>query len=212
MKLALFSLLFLLACCSALRSSAVIKSDLLACLRRARPGRAAETLASELEASTLDARPSLAAQSRDHVNGLWELLYSNRAAVLPSALEGRALQLAQIEKVYQNIRITDSPADSEVQNILALKGVFGDAKVVLQHDVEITSNSDPAQMAIYLKELRVSIGGTTLPALPVLPYRINKLLSAGYFDVSFVDEDLRISRGVFGELRVFRRASGELLV
>ncbi|CAM9639345.1 unnamed protein product [Hapterophycus canaliculatus] len=76
----------------------------------------------------------------------------------------------------------------------------------IQHNFEVSSQSKPAQIELVQKELKLMNAedaakrSIALPALQPLAKA-----AAGRFDTTFLDDDVRISRGRFGELRVFQR-------
>lgn len=115
----------------------------------------------------------------DLLDGDWLLLYSNNAGSVPSAV-----------RVLQRI---DGAARS-VQHVLQ----GGAVELTLEHSARVTSDSLPAQVALRLDAVR---GGPLSLSLPGL----GSTLRTGYFDVTYADEQLRISRGPLGELRVFKR-------
>jgi hypothetical protein len=76
----------------------------------------------------------------------------------------------------------------------------------LDHTFEISSMEFPAELKIAMKSLRVinsersDMRSLTLPSIRPLA----KAMS-GKFQTTYLDEDFRVSRGSFGEIRVFRR-------
>ncbi|CAN0177407.1 unnamed protein product [Ascophyllum nodosum] len=78
----------------------------------------------------------------------------------------------------------------------------------IQHKFEVSSQSKPAQIELVQKELKLlnvedpARRSIALPALQPLAKA-----AAGRFDTTFLGEDVRISRGRFGEIRVFQRVT-----
>ncbi|CAM9393928.1 unnamed protein product [Ectocarpus sp. 12 AP-2014] len=76
----------------------------------------------------------------------------------------------------------------------------------IQHEFEVSSQSKPAQIELVQKELKLMNAedaakrSLALPALQPLAKA-----AAGRFDTTYLDQDVRVSRGRFGELRVFQR-------
>ena len=121
--------------------------------------------------------------------GDWRLLYSSSAS--PRSLRGL--------EVTQRIALPDlaDPSVGEVQHIL--RGGLLPFEARLIHGARVTSQSYPAQLSIDLDMLQ--LGGLP-PVASLLP---QGLLRRGFFDTTYIDEELRVSRGLAGELRVFRR-------
>lgn len=182
----------------------------------------------------------------DNISGDWELLYSN---VIKSSKPDRSGIKTVIQRIifdkYETKHptwdaLTASSSPRCIYNITSAKNnhqinhilLFNDnpllSKITLFHDVEITSNSQPAQIQIYLKSANVNdninIPLILLPTNQLAPKEfissipwplseavdiISKLmLQSVTYDVSYCDNDLRISRGSYGELRIFRRFYG----
>jgi len=98
-----------------------------------------------------------------------------------------------------------------------------ESKFSLDHSYKILSASRPAQIEITLKKTTVgdavempdvydNPGGKTatlarffLPNFSVPASSRFSVYGAGSFEVSYLDDDLRISRGNLGEVRVFER-------
>ena len=121
--------------------------------------------------------------------GDWRLLYSSSAS--PRSLRGL--------EVTQRIALPELAdlSAGEVQHVL--RGGLLPVEVRLIHSARVTSQCCPAQLGIDLDLLR--LGGLP-PVASLIP---QGLLRRGFFDTTFVDEEFRISRGLAGELRVFRR-------
>lgn len=123
--------------------------------------------------------------------GDWQLLYSNRNSFrIPSVSNSSPINVIQ--------RITST---SKVDHILEFADNPLICRITLSHDAKVTSEKTPAQMAIYLK--RITVDGAILnnQKIPVLSSRFQ----SGSFDTTYLDGEIRISRGLFGELRVFKK-------
>ena len=187
---ALFRWLGLLLVASNLRPATAAGQGAEVLLRLCRssspiPG-AVSRLCAELEAA---AAPPRFPQLWPELVGDWRLLYSNNA--LRASLRG--------VEVVQRIELVD-PADlsfGQVQHIL--RGKLLPLEVRLIHSARVTSESSPAQLSIDLDQLRL---GALPPAASLLP---GGLLRRGFFDTTYIDEEVRVSRGLLGELRVFQR-------
>lgn len=133
------------------------------------------------------------------LSGNWILLYSNVPTI---GLSSTGLGL--IRQVSQRI---SEPDDLYIDNILK----FADSsELTLHHKARIASNKFPAEFSIELIDISLmnaSLGGCSysLPLTFNIPFLGSScpLLRTGYFDVTFVSDVLRISRGNKGELRLF---------
>lgn len=139
------------------------------------------------------------------------------------ALQGEVVLEHDVKVVSEN-----SPAKLAI-DLRDIKVLVEDDKGIMR-DTDTTDSSDP--LAEGLKSLLRSIAGLTgggsssasdsdlgkhgnAAFLTMLSVPLTRLLGPsylrrGYFEVTYVDEDLRISRGPFGELRVFSRAESDI--
>jgi hypothetical protein len=117
-----------------------------------------------------------------------------------------------VERVLQRI---GSNAEEDIENILQVNIAGSRASIKLLHDVKVVSDSYPAQLAIDLRSVVIEPEGqgTTRIPLPMSPPGLEQLLGLrasalrrGFFDTTYATNDLRVSRGLFGELRLFTRA------
>ena len=131
------------------------------------------------------------------IDGDWTLKYSNNAAGLsvavPSVVAGvRTPALTVVQRI-------DSRA-GRVDHLLQLP--YNRGVITLIHDARVSSENRPAQVAIDLHSVRLN-GRIIKDRMLRLPGP--SFLRRGFFDITYVDESLRISRGPYGELRVFTR-------
>ena len=138
------------------------------------------------------------------IDGDWVLKYSNNAGATITNAAGLP---GAVRAVVAGVR---SPTLTVVQRIQGAAGrvdhvlqlPYNRGTITLHHDARVSSDHRPAQVAIDLHSVRLDgrvIKNRTL-RLPGPSY-----LRRGYFDVTYVDDALRISRGPYGELRVFTR-------
>jgi len=149
------------------------------------------------------------------LRGDWELRYTTNSRSDPVRRIG---PLVEIERVVQ--RIGPGP-EADIENILEIKFAGQRAcSVKLLHDVKVVSDSFPAQLAIDLRSVVVEPQGRESPLplplpLPLTPPGLEQLLGMrgasalrrGFFDTTYVSQELRVSRGLFGEMRLFTRAA-----
>lgn len=137
----------------------------------------------------------------DQLDGEWALQYSNRG--LSPGYVGPPL-FPKIVSVTQRI---DS-STMRLDNSVTLSGPLGDIKIILGHAMQVQSDSFPAVVRINFDSL--VIDASPSPLLPT-SMDISALLGpqllprTGLFETSFCDEDMRISRGERGEMRVFSK-------
>lgn len=117
------------------------------------------------------------------INGTWKLMYSN---VSPKVND--KIQVFQVIKFQQLI----------VQHILKFSN---ELNIVLDHDLKISSMKSPLQLCITWKSIKLN----NFLAFPILSPPLLDLLRSTCFDVTYLDDDLRISRGLNNEIRVFVR-------
>ena len=161
----------------------------------------------ELEAPRPAAFPSLWAD----LQGEWKLRYTNNARSNPTRRLGPFLEITEV------IQKLGASADDDVENILIVRspltGTSG--RVRLLHDCKVVSDTQPAQLAIDLRSVVYSSGADDKKrgggglcdgagARAGLG-AWTSTLRRGFFDTTFVSPRLRVSRGLFGELRVFTR-------
>lgn len=136
-----------------------------------------------------------AVDGRAYLAGEWKLEYSNNEVQIPRFGRLAPLKLGEVRQVWRE--------DGTVDNCVRLEAPAGGAvELQLQHSAAVLSRQRPATFEISLQAVRVGAAGrgATLP-LPVAP----KSLGAGAFDVTYISDSLRITRGAYGELRVFSR-------
>jgi hypothetical protein len=162
---------------------------------------------------------------RSHLGGVWRLVYSSGFAASRStggSRPGLPIKLlpAEFGQVYQGI----SEQLGELDNIVELRRMalpslpFGpknqdaEALLTLKHRLAITG---PRTLQITFTGTDVSLQGGiagllnnvpefTLPELPE-GMRPSSGMRSATFDVLFLDEDMRVTRGDRGEIRVFLR-------
>lgn len=170
----------------------------------------ADAAAKDLEAA---GGPVDLARDIDKLQGRWKLIYSSAfssrtlGGSRPGPPLGRLLPIT-LGQVFQRIDVVSKDFD----NIVELQ--FGapwplppvDATATLAHKFEIL---DATKIRIKFEKTTVKATGnlSQLPLLelPKLPdsLRPPSNTGAGEFDVTYADEDLRITRGDRDELRVF---------
>ena len=153
----------------------------------------------------------------DLLEGEWKLLYSNNAgpSSFPSSSSSSSSnnKLFKLEKVtqrfkrnrgYQGIKSLNELGYT-CENVLYIKTPLSQSssQVILSHSAYAVCNSSPASMAIELD----NVGTSAFPGLNIDYRKIigPSYLRKGIFDTTFCNENLRISRGSNGELRVFTR-------
>eukprot|EP01041_Mallomonas_annulata_P001755 gene1755-3390_t len=130
------------------------------------------------------------------LDGNWRLLYTNNGPIgsgdRPLPLPRKILSVSQ---VFQKI---DS-SKMKIEHILDIQGLLG-GEIKLIHSVNVVSDSNPAMLSIALDEISAKgpIGTVNLPLSKIIGPDI---LRAGYFETTYVDDELRVSRGLMGELR-----------
>ncbi|CAM9382436.1 unnamed protein product [Scytosiphon promiscuus] len=182
---------------------------------------AIEELVVELEASGQDTDVQFP-RDLGKLDGRWRLVFTNNLAGL-----GKLSPIA-LRDVYQVVDTSAGMVNNVVYATMSPPlfsetwGKLGErvadlAKTVedrvsfpvdfnIQHNFEVSSQSRPAQIELVQKELKLMNAeddakrSIALPALQPLAKA-----AAGRFDTTFLDQDIRISRGRFGELRVFQR-------
>ncbi|CAM9191330.1 unnamed protein product [Chrysoparadoxa australica] len=157
------------------------------------------------------------------LNGRWKLLYSSSITSITRISPLRLDEVYQVidtdnnsvrNIVYGTVR---PPLFKEVWSKFPIESVqnaivgIGDRvsfgiEFTLDHSLEISSESSPAELKVAIKEVTFNNNEQegrklTLPTIQLLA----KALS-GRFETTYLDDDLRISRGSFGELRVFQRS------
>ena len=164
-----------------------------------------ERLVSRLEALSAGASPSFPSLWSD-LQGEWELKYTNNAQSNPT----RKLGLVEITRVLQCV---GSSAAQDIENVLCVSALGTSGRVRLLHDVKVTSDNEPAQLAIDLRQIVYSPdGGKDQQDISLLPWEtlLGPWLSSlrrGFFDTTFVSTRIRVSRGLLGELRIFTKSS-----
>ena len=123
------------------------------------------------------------------IDGVWMLKYSNNAspmvansAGLASRFIGSSSPQVNMLSVYQTI----SSREKSVNHVLTYKLPFqssSSGEIVLHHDVSVSSDMAPAQLAIDLAEISVS-GPLNPLQLPAIKLPGPSFLRRGWFDVS----------------------------
>ena len=184
------------------------------------------------------------AQSRDvlvfpalwaQLDGDWTLKYSNNVGTTIQSMAGLVLgpNNAMLTNPMLTVLQRINSNDNEIDHVLQLPN---GSTITLKHDVAVTSDSSPAQLAIDLKEILLdgkliknqtiklpgpsflrrgffdvsivifrSVTHTLSPRLPTTSLFLFAYVITLCEQVTYVDESLRVSRGPFGELRVFTR-------
>jgi len=129
----------------------------------------------------------------DKLDGNWYLKYTNNGPIG----NNKSNSLIYLKDVIQRI-------DSEtltVDHILKFDGIIR-GNIILHHSVSVVSERDPSMLFIELNGISTEgpFGSLNFPVIKLIP---QEYFQSGYFETSYVDEELRISRGVRGELRVF---------
>ncbi|KAG5178403.1 hypothetical protein JKP88DRAFT_329622 [Tribonema minus] len=164
------------------------------------------------------------------LDGRWKLLYSSNIFGV-----GRLSPLT-LDEVYQVVDTAGNSIKNVVYATLSpplfettwgrfpVQAVANAAKRVnerisfpvdfaLDHTFEITSAEYPAQLKIALKETKiVNCEKPEQRSLAVPAIRPLAQIGAGKFDTTYMDDDLRISRGTLGEIRVFQRSTEDASV
>ncbi|CAM9515899.1 unnamed protein product [Laminaria digitata] len=158
----------------------------------------------------------------DKLDGRWRLVFTNNLVGL-----GKLSPIA-LKDVYQVVDSSSSLVTNTVYAVMSPPlfaetwGRLGEraadlAKTVedritfpvdfnIHHDFTVSSQSKPAQIELVQKELKLmnaEDAGKRSLALPALKPLAKA--AAGRFDTTFLSQGLRVSRGRFGELRVFER-------
>lgn len=139
------------------------------------------------------------------LDGEWRLLYSNNVGTdTPNS------GLFSIEKVTQRIQkskdysgLTPDGPCYAVENILSYKTPILSGTISLCHSSEVLSQTRPASTAIDLEA--VNISGFQDIKVDLIRILGPSFLRRGSFATTYIDDTIRISRGQFGELRVFQR-------
>jgi hypothetical protein len=183
-----------------------------------------ESLVSQMERSWVNEQQQADATPVSFANDLWQLLsgdwelrYTTNSRSDPVRRVG---PLVEIERVVQRI---GPDASVDVENILRVNFAGQRASIKLLHDVKVISDAFPAQLAIDLRSVVIEPevrGSAAAPLplplpLPLTPPGLERLLGLkgagalrrGFFDTTYVSQELRVSRGLFGELRLFTRAA-----
>ena len=134
----------------------------------------------------------------DTLDGIWELQWSNNAINSPTGKRN----INPLISLTNVIQLIDGRSET-VENILNFGSpVFLGGSVRLIHKCTIQSQASPALLAIDLQSVAADgpLGKQSLDLLgPSWSRR-------GFFSTTYIDEDIRISRGEFqNELRVFKR-------
>jgi hypothetical protein len=130
----------------------------------------------------------------NQIEGDWKMLYSNKASKSLNSIQ-------VIQRIVAPVSTTNLYEQNDAKISHILSNLPAGQSIVLDHSVKVQSDSYPAQIRIDLD--RVQLDGVF--SLPVLPVPV--FLRSGYFDVTYVDDQCRISRGPFGELRVFEKVA-----
>eukprot|EP00238_Polyblepharides_amylifera_P001134 CAMPEP_0196573486 /NCGR_PEP_ID=MMETSP1081-20130531/3390_1 /TAXON_ID=36882 /ORGANISM="Pyramimonas amylifera, Strain CCMP720" /LENGTH=269 /DNA_ID=CAMNT_0041891221 /DNA_START=42 /DNA_END=851 /DNA_ORIENTATION=- len=165
-----------------------------------------DDLVSQLESAIAVATPD--SRSIDQrCDGLWRLVYTSNISDQPTSVG--PFKLGQ---VFQRISCADKTLDNVVElmtpNFFALPSTTISA--ALQHSLN-ASGTNTLEITFEGVSIDASnvIQGVELPGLPSLPEALRppSNLRTGSFDVTFVDDEMRVSRGERGELRVFMKES-----
>ena len=124
------------------------------------------------------------------LTGNWELVFTNNAGQSPPSN-----LFFSLKKVEQRIEYLGDCG--KVDNVLCYASPFQTGEVKLEHTAHVISRSTPAMLSINLESVD-GIFGQRFVLLPFFPRK-------GFFETTYVDDILRISRGPFGEIRVFER-------
>ena len=155
----------------------------------------------QLEESTIN-NPPVYPRLWTQLEGEWKLIYSNNAG----NNSPQSSKLFRLEKVTQRFRknnLESSDYSYFVDNVLYYNTLNLSGEISLIHSSKVLSSSEPASLAIFLDKIEVKgLDTTTFP--------FDKLLSPSYlrkgsFETTFIDHNIRISRGQFGELRIFEK-------
>mmetsp|Transcript_931 Transcript_931/g.1404 ORF Transcript_931/g.1404 Transcript_931/m.1404 type:complete len:233 (-) Transcript_931:38-736(-) len=136
------------------------------------------------------------------LDGRWLLVYSNNLR----AENNSPLALNQVFQVID----TDQNSIKNVAYGIFKVPIFGNEIEIdfcLDHTFEITSQQYPAQLEITLRETKVKNSEELYKkALLTLPaFQSFAKPGRGRFDTTFLSDKLRISRGVYGEVRLFKK-------
>ena len=141
------------------------------------------------------------------LEGEWRLLYSNNAGpsrFSSSSFGNNRFGLHKVTQRFKRNQEYQGESSYICENVLYIKSLLYSGEVILSHSAYAVSNSQPASMAIELDTVETSI---PLPNI-LVDYR-NTLspsyLRKGIFDTTFCDDELRISRGANGEMRLFMK-------
>eukprot|EP00903_Cladosiphon_okamuranus_P010768 g10174.t1 len=183
---------------------------------------AIEELVVELESSAGEDTDVQFPRDLDKLDGRWRLVFTNNLVGLGRLSPVTLKEVFQVvnsgEGVISNVvyATMSPPLFSETWGRLGER-VADLAKTVedritfpvdfnIEHKFEVSSQSRPAQIELVQKELKLMNAedsnkrSIALPALQPLAKA-----GAGRFDTTFLGRDVRVSRGRFGELRVFQR-------
>lgn len=152
------------------------------------------------------------------LDGAWALIYSNRSPNLMTTYQDELLQrtinnsipfysLYKFSNVIQRIDSSTKTID-HILSFDGSKSSLPSLKLILNHEFNIVSQSYPATIGLYLSKVNIvinDVGVLSLPLLPIGP----KELRGGYFETTYCDDDFRISKGLFDELRIFKKIPSE---
>ena len=148
------------------------------------------------------------------LDGIWALIYSNRSPNLMTTYQEKLLQRTinnsipffSVYKFNNVIQRIDSTTKT-IDHILSYDGSklsLPSLKIILNHEFDIVSQSCPATIGLYLNKVNILINNRGVLSLPLLPIG-PKELKGGYFETTYCDDDFRISRGLFDEIRIFKK-------
>lgn len=172
-----------------------------------------DNLITDLEAVTPIPQPLMAA-NLPTLLGTWELIYASQGTVVTRRIDGMMNLPIGIRRVWQ--RLTHTPqskapiaAENGAVLSLPLVGEFTAIAQGIWQPYEEAESANVSFGALSLQPTRVlGMAGWRLPkiTLPVLEF----LRQDALWITSYLDEDLRVGRGVTGNLFVFRRDARQL--
>jgi len=149
----------------------------------------------------------------EQINGKWRLVYSSTFAgqgggtqgFTGSPTGGGPLQLGQVfQRIQARKKVVDNIVEIRTPSVWPFPDITGSA--TLSHSLNLKG---PKTIEITFENVTVRVGGALRGIRPLAPpqlpeqFRPPPALRSGSFATTFVDSEMRVSRGDRGELRIF---------
>mmetsp|Transcript_19879 Transcript_19879/g.26218 ORF Transcript_19879/g.26218 Transcript_19879/m.26218 type:complete len:242 (-) Transcript_19879:282-1007(-) len=133
----------------------------------------------------------------EKLEGKWKLLFTSNNGGVPDSSP------LTFNQVFQTI----SQKENSVKNTVYFNiGGFRDSDFTLDHSYQIISSSRPAKIEITLKKFLIDKSeDEDFQSINVPVLKNIAQLGSGSFEITYIDDQLRISRGNLGKVRVFER-------